>query len=195
MYTREVLERFQRVGADLYASGAISTHGGNLSMRFGDAVFITRRGSMLGHLQDGDVIETRIEACELDEDCSRELVVHRRIYEQTDARAIVHAHPTHTIFRSLVDDAIEPIDSEARYVFGTVPVLAPAETIASPEAAEMLGEALKEHAVAVLRSHGPFAKGATLEEAFYAVSALEISCHILDLRDATRLPLRGAETR
>jgi L-fuculose-phosphate aldolase len=190
VYTREILERFRMVGHDLYSSGAISTHGGNISMRFGDSVFITRRGSMLGHLNDGDVIETRIDACELDEDCSRELVVHRRIYQETDAKAIVHAHPTHTIFRSLVSDEIVPLDSEAKYVFGMVPVLAPQETIASPEAAEMLGLALKENQVAVLRSHGPFAKGESLEEAFYAVSALEISCHILDLRDATGLALK-----
>ena len=159
-------------------------------MRFGDAIFITRRGSMLGHLGDGDVIETRAEACELDEHCSRELVVHRQIYQETDARAIVHAHPTHTIFRSLVSDEIVPLDSEAKYVLGAVPVLAPSETIASPEAAEMLGETLKDHQVAILRSHGPFAKGQSLEEAFYAVSALEISCHILDLRDATGLTLK-----
>lgn len=190
VYTREILERFRTVGHDLYASGAISTHGGNLSMRFGDAVFITRRGSMLGHLSDGDVMETRIEACELDEHCSRELVVHRRIYQETDAKAIVHAHPTHTIFRSLVSDEIVPLDSEAKYVFGSVPVLAPDETIASPEAAEMLAAALKERRIAVLRSHGPFAKGESLEEAFYAVSALEISCHVLDLRDTTGLTLK-----
>ncbi len=61
-----------------------------------------------------------------------------------------------------------------------------AETIASPEAAVLLAEALTEHSVAVLRTHGPFARGASLEEAFYHVSALEASAHLLDLRDARR---------
>ncbi len=190
MHTKEIHKLFRMIGHDLYSSGAISTHGGNLSLRVDDTIYITRKGSMLGHLGDDDIIETHIDVCELDEHCSRELVVHRRIYQETDAKAIVHAHPTHTIFRSLVSDEIHPLDSEAKLVFGAVPVLAPAESIASPEAAEMLGHALKDQPVAVLRSHGPFAKGATMQEAFYAVSSLEISCHILDLRDSTGLALK-----
>ena len=182
----KVRESFERVGRDLFLTGAISSHGGNLSVRKGDRIFITRRGSMLGRLGDGDVVWTRMNACELDEVCSREIVVHRAIYEATDARAIVHAHPAHTIFRSIVDDTIEPIDSEGAYVFGeSVPVVEAAETIGSPEAAEKLAHVLGEHPVAVLRSHGPFAVGSTIEEAFYHVSALEISCQILDLRDST----------
>lgn len=181
----ERIERFRAIGRDLFLTGALSSHGGNLSERGGDRIFITRRGAMLGRLGDDDIVWTRMETCELDEDCSRELVVHRRIYEETDAQAIVHAHPVHTIHRSLVDDVIVPIDSEALYILGEVPVLAPAETIGSPEAAEMLGKVLAEKPIAVLRTHGPFARGSKLEEAFYHVSALEISCHLLDLQEAT----------
>jgi L-fuculose-phosphate aldolase len=115
-------------------------------------------------------------------------VVHRAIYAATDARAIVHAHPVHTIWRSMVADAIEPIDSESRYIFGdAVPVVTAEQTVASPEAATKLAEVLKHARIAVLRSHGPFSTGASLEEAFYHVSALEASCQILDLRDTTGL--------
>jgi L-fuculose-phosphate aldolase len=133
--------------------------------------------------------------CESDQTCSRELVVHRAVYAATDAAAIVHVHPIHTIFRSLVEDVIEPLDSEARLVLGSVPVLSARETIGSPEAAALLAEALQECSVAVLRGHGPFAAGDTLEDAFYAVSTLEASCRILDLRDSTGLPLREAGSR
>jgi L-fuculose-phosphate aldolase len=186
-----LLARFAEVGRDLFLTGAVTTHGGNLSVRDGDRIFISRRGSMLGRMRDGDVIETSIEPCAADEHCSRELVVHRAIYQATDAKAIVHAHTVHTIYRSFVADEIRPIDSESRYVIGlSVPVFAPAETIASPEAAEMLSEALGHLSVAVLRSHGPFAIGESLEEAFYRISALEASCQILDLRDTTGLPQR-----
>lgn len=182
---RDRIERFAELGRDLFLTGAVSSHGGNLSERDGDRIFITRRGAMLGRLSDTDIVWTYMEACDLDEPCSRELVVHRRIYEETDARAIVHAHPIHTIHRSLSSDAIVPADSEALLILGEVPVLAPAQSVASPEAAEMLGETLAEKPVAVVRSHGPFAKGASLEEAFYHVSALEVACHVLDLQDAT----------
>ena len=182
---RERIERFAAIGRDLFLTGAVSSHGGNLSERDGDRIYITRRGAMLGRIDEHDVVWTQMAACDLDEPCSRELVVHRRIYDETDARAIVHAHPVHTIHRSLSSDAIVPADSEALHILGEVPVLVSRETIGSPEAAEMLAEVLAEKPVAVLRSHGPFAVGETLEQAFYHVSALEVACHVLDLQEAT----------
>jgi L-fuculose-phosphate aldolase len=182
---RETIERFAAIGRDLFVSGAVSSHGGNLSERHGDRIVITRRGSMLGRLGEQDVVWTNLAACDRDEECSREIVVHRAIYEATEARAIVHAHTLHTVWRSMIADTIEPIDSEGLYVLGTVPVVEAAQTIASAEAGELLAAVLKEHPVAVLRTHGPFARGSTLEEAFYHVSALEASCQLLDIRDGS----------
>jgi len=180
-------EQFRDVGRDLFLSGAVTTHGGNLSVRDGDRILISRRGSALGRMRPDDITEATMTPCAEDAQCSRELVVHRAIYEACGAKAIVHAHTVHTIFRSMVADDIRPADSESRYVIGeSVPVCAPRETIASPEAAAMLAEAFSAGArVAVLRTHGPFAIGETLAEAFYHISCLEASCRILDLRDAT----------
>ena len=184
-------EQFRAIGEDIYAAGLISSHGGNISVRRDDRIVITRRGSMLGRLAESDLVTTGVAACADDEHCSRELVVHRAIYLASDAGAIVHAHPIHTVYRSLVADTIEPVDSESRYVIGaSIPVLAPRETIGSLQAAEMLAEAFAGGAkIAVLRSHGPFAVGATLEEAFYHITCLEASCRVLDLRDTVGLPL------
>lgn len=182
----ELFASFRDTGRDLFLTGAVSSHGGNLSVRIGDRILITRSGSMLGRLGRDDIVETAIDACPEDEGCSRELVVHRAIYRATDARAIVHAHTVHTIHRSLLSDVIVPLDSESKAILGDVPVVSAAQTIASPEAAEVLSAVLRDHRIAVLRTHGPFAIGATLEEAFYHVSCLEASAHILDLADATR---------
>lgn len=180
-------EKFRDVGRDLFLSGGVTTHGGNLSVRQGDDIFVSRRGSALGRMFPDDVTRASMSPCADDAECSRELVVHRAIYDACGATAIVHAHTVHTIFRSMIEDEIRPADSESRYVIGsTVTVCAPQETIASPEAASQLAEVFSAGAkIAVLRSHGPFAVGATLEEAFYHVSCLEASCRILDLRDAT----------
>jgi L-fuculose-phosphate aldolase len=178
---RELIGLFRDVGRDLFVAGRTTSHGGNMSVRDGGRVIITRRGSMLGRLTEDDLIETGIEPCAADERCSRELVVHRAIYAATDARAIVHAHPPHTVARSFASEAIVPADSEGLYVLGKVPVVSAVKTIASPEAAEVLARALTDAKVAVLRTHGPFAAGATLEEAFMHVSVLEASAVILDL--------------
>jgi len=183
-------ELFREVGRELFLSGHVTARHGNLSVREGDKIYITRSGSMLSRLEPGDVMSTRMEPSERDRGCSRELVVHRAVYRATDATAICHAHPPHTMFRSLVEDEIRPLDSEARFVIGeSVPVLVPKVKIGSPEAAEMLAEALKRVPVAVLRTHGPFAAGETLWDAWGIIGVLEESCHILDLRDGTGLPL------
>jgi L-fuculose-phosphate aldolase len=181
MIDRETLRVFRDIGRDIYVGGLTSSHGGNMSVRDGDRIVITRRGSMLGRLGDDDLVETGIEPCAADERCSREIVVHRAIYAACGARAIVHAHPPHTVARSLAHDTIVPADSEGLYVLGEVPVVEAATTIASAEAAAVLAEALRSIPVAVLRTHGPFATGASLEEAFMHVSVLEASAVILDL--------------
>lgn len=186
-------ERFQKVGRDLFVSGAVTSHGGNLSERDGDTIFISRRNSMLGRMVVGDVVAAGVEAGERDALCSRELVVHRAIYHACDAGAIVHAHTLSTIFRSLVDDAIRPIDSEAKYIFGgEVPIIRPSKTVGSEEGAALLADlfASGETVIAVMASHGPFAIGATLEEALYRVSALEASCALLNMLDSTGRTLR-----
>lgn len=175
------------MGRDLYASGAVSSHGGNMSVRTGDdRMLITRTGSMIGRLAPSDIIETGIVEAgdEADSRCSVELVVHRAIYAATGAGAIVHSHSIHTVVRSLIEDVIVPVDSESKLRLIDVPVVVSPQVIGSADAGEKLGKALRERKVAVLRSHGPFAVGQTLEDAWQALSCLEASCRILDWLEA-----------
>lgn len=182
-----MFEDFSWVGHDLYASGAVSSHGGNLSVRLpGDRMLITRTGSMIGRLTESDLIETSLTARddERDAECSVELVVHRAIYAATGAGAIVHAHAIHAVARSLITDVIVPVDSESLLRLESVPVVSSATTIGSPEAAAKLSESLRTCRVAVLKGHGPFAVGATLEDAYQAISCLEASCQVLNIIDS-----------
>jgi L-fuculose-phosphate aldolase len=182
-----MFEQFEWVGSDLYTSGAVSSHGGNLSVRLGrDRMLITRTGSMIGRLTADDLIDTSLTPCgdPRDPECSVELVVHRAIYAATGARAIVHAHAVETVARSFVDDVIVPVDSESKARLVDVPVVVAATTIGSAEAAEKLAAALRDRRVAVLRGHGPFAVGETLEDAYQAISCLEASCRVLNILDA-----------
>jgi L-fuculose-phosphate aldolase len=182
-----MFEQFAWVGHDLYASGAVSSHGGNLSTRLaGDRMLITRTGSMVGRLSAEDLIETTLSACgdPRDAECSVELVVHRAIYAATSAGAIVHAHAINTVARSLVEDVIVPVDSESLLRLRAVPVVTSATSVGSAEAGAKLAEALRGARVAVLRGHGPFAVGADLEDAYQAISCLEASCAILNILDS-----------
>ncbi len=184
-------EQFAQVGRDLFLSGAVSSHGGNMSVRVGDRMLITRRGSMLGRLTERDVIETGLAQDDSEVAlASTEIVVHRAVYAKTNALAIVHAHPVHTIVRSLVEDEVVPIDSEASYLLHKVPVFALALTAGSTQVADVVSDGLKEYKCVLLRGHGPFAIGTVLEEAFQWVSCLEAACRILNLRDSLGLPVK-----
>src|SRR5690554_481688 len=95
-------EQFRQVGRDLFLQNAVSSHGGNISVRIGDRILITRRGSVIHNLTESDIIETGV----YDDDsgvalASTELIVHREIYKKTTAMAIVHAHPVNAIALSL----------------------------------------------------------------------------------------------
>ncbi len=179
-----VLEQFQRIGRDLFVAGLVSSHGGNMSVRQGDRILITRRGSMLARLEERDVIEIGLEQNDANVTlASTEIIVHRAIYQATSALAIVHTHPPYAIAQSLVKDEIVPVDSEGSYLLHKVPVVAAELTAGSKEVAELLPRRLKEYDLVMLRGHGPFAIGHLLEEAYQLTSVLEMACRILTVAE------------
>ena len=174
-----MLEEFQRIGHALFLSGLVTSHGGNMSVRLGDRVIITRRGSQLGYLTDKDLIETGL----YEDDSyimltSSEIPVHRAIYLNTAALAIIHAHPRVAIALSLLEDEIVPVDVEGSYLLHKVPVVS-SEIASGSELAKVVSEALRQYKIVMVRGHGCFATGQILEEAYQWVSCLDESSEVL----------------
>lgn len=177
-----ILSQFQTVGRDLFTQGLISSHGGNLSIRLGDRLIITRRGSMLGCLEEADLIETGISKNDRSTPfASNELAVHRAIYQQTPALAIVHAHPSHAVALSLVETEIVPNDAEGRSMIGQVPVLGWNMEVKSGGLADVIAQALKQQRIVMVHGHGSFAIGQLLDGAYSYTTTLEESCRIICL--------------
>ena len=173
-----IIGQFQSVGRGLFTQGLVSSHSGNLSIRMGDNLIITRRGSQLGCLGENDLIETGIchnnRATPL---ASSELPVHRAIYRQTSAQAIVHAHPPHAVALSISGvDILCP--QEGLTGIGRVPVLGKGMDIVPGALAEAIAEAFKEHRIVMVFSHGSFAIGQLLEEAYGLTTGLEAGCQV-----------------
>ena len=174
-----MLEEFQRIGRDLFLSGITSSHGGNMSVRLGDRIIITRRGSQLGQLGAEDLIETGL----YEDDsqimlASSEVPVHRAIYLDTAALAIIHAHPRAAIALSLLEDEIVPVDTEGSYLLHKVPVVS-SEIASGPQLAEIVSASLKQYKIIMVRGHGCFATGQLLEEAYQWVSCLDESSLVI----------------
>ncbi|RJQ40838.1 MAG: fuculose phosphate aldolase [Nitrospiraceae bacterium] len=173
---------FNRIGRDLFLQGLNSSHSGNMSVRLGDRLVITRRGSMLHNLEEKDLIETGLHRNDSHITlASTEIGVHRAIYKNTPALAIVHAHPVYATALSLVEEEIIPIDSEGQYLLHRIPVLGFEHTVGSDEVARVLPEYLKEYKIVMIRGHGSFATGQLIEEAYQWTSSLENICKIIYL--------------
>jgi len=183
-----MLCQFQAVGHNLFTQGLVSYQSGNLSVRFGEQLVITHRGSTLGSMSEADLVETGIakndRATPL---ASRELAVHRCIYKKTSALAIVHAHPPYAVALSFVEQEIVPFDVEGQTLLGKVPILGREVAEKAVDLAEEIAEALIQHKVVLVQSHGSFAASQLLEEAYYYTSVLEQSCRLLYLLKALKV--------
>ncbi len=179
MIDERIYEQIRDIGRDLFVHNMISSHGGNISLRVGDRVVIKRRGAQLGRLKPSDLIETSIEKNDSGVVlASTELLVHRTIYKMTPALAVVHCHPRTAIALSLSRDEIVPVDNEASYLLKKVPVVTEEFASGTPEMANKVAAALQQYKIIMLRGHGSFATGQTLEEAFHWSSTLEEACQI-----------------
>jgi len=174
-----LVSEFADVGRILFEAGLNNSHSGNMSVRLGDRIVITRRGSMLAALKPDDLVVVGLST---DDSgialASTEVNVHRAIYTATSALAVVHTHPRSATALSFAMDSIVPVDVEGRYYFKRIPVLEVKKSIGSEELEGELPRLLKDFSVVMVKGHGAFAVGGTLEEGLQITHALEWSCDI-----------------
>lgn len=165
-----VLKEFQRFGSLLWERGLVSYQAGNISILHRNIIIIKKRGVSLGFLGKRDLVIAPLKGEMID--ASSELPTHQAIYKNTDARAVIHCHPPHAVILSLIFDEINPVDTEAPILIGNkIPVIK-----GSPED---IAEVLKDHKIVIVKGHGSFARGKSLEEAFSITTTLEYSSYIL----------------
>lgn len=169
---------FERIGKRLFAEHLVGGNFGNISMRSGkEGFFIKRSGTYLDVAAEPVFVTFKGDAPPA---ASSEYRVHLEVYRQTRFEAIVHAHPPCAIALSLVMDEIIPEDSEGKMFCPKIPVV---EGIpGSQELAVNVSHALSSSKLVVVRGHGTFAAGMTLDEAFVYTSLAEHSCRILSLK-------------
>jgi L-fuculose-phosphate aldolase len=172
-----VLNTFQDLGRDMFLTGLVGSHTGTMSVRSDGRAIISRRGAMLGRLQEGDLIEF-----DVDQDCPDDVpddaIVHQLVYRSTDAQAVIYARPSATMGLALIDDRLSPANGEGEEVLGTAPVLIAQRAIGSSEMANLVSRTLKDNRIVAIRGLGVFARGETLEDAFRVVSLLEEMCKV-----------------
>jgi len=172
-------ETVAKFGRKLVQGGLTHAHFGNISVRNPEGLLITRRGSMLDEIDESMTVQ-----CSLDREdssdsaASSELIVHRRIYLQTSAGAIIHAHSPYAVALSMLsrENCLQPRDEESKLSLGVIPLVN--GVTGSEELAANLAEALQSRKAAIARGHGTFAVGSSLEEAYINICTVEYSCQV-----------------
>ncbi|MGI5876606.1 MAG: aldolase [Dethiobacteria bacterium] len=168
-----------KFGRKVVEYGLTGSHFGNISVRAGDSIIITRSGSMLDEINENMVVECHLyqENC-FDTIASSEIIVHRRVYQETSALAIVHVHSPFAVILSLLaeEDFLTPEDTESKYFLHRIPLIRGG--VGSAELAQNLAEALSSYKAAIARGHGTFATGKILEEAYVHACSVEHACKV-----------------
>ena len=169
-----IVEQFQQTGEDLIKLGLTTTHGGNMSVRHSGRMIITAHFAMVGRLGPGDLLEVplREEMDHMTSNVSNDAGLHQLIYRFTPAAAIIHAHPAHAVAASFDGDMITPQDLEGSFFLKGIPVVNP------DEVNSRIPQVLQTNVAALVRGHGCYVVGRTLNEALAYVSALGFSCQV-----------------
>ena len=175
----KMLEKFQQVGNALFIMGLNHSHSGNISFRNGNKIYITRRGSMKGFLKKTDIICIEQKKSAMDNLSSTEVNVHKAIFRNVSANAIVHCHPPMATALSINRNALIPIDVEGRITLPKIPVLKCQKATASKELEDKLPPLLKKYKSVIIKGHGLFAVGQSLEDAFHYATLTEYIAKIL----------------
>ena len=135
---------------------------------------------MLGNLAAEDLVTTSLDPTDDERQrASSEIDVHLKIYQRTTHTAIAHGHALSAVAVGWLTDWIVPIDVEGAYYHGGIPVLEYNPATASSVLGEAIGTVLSREPVVVLRGHGVFAGGLTLEQAFQRITSVNDSAELI----------------
>lgn len=221
-----VFPRFNAVGAALMRADLNNSHSGNMSLRdpcSPQRFFITASGAACGALTQDDIVPVRFSDLAWDgaKRPSTETNTHRRVLELPGVNACVHCHaktataislesPQKPLFLQPLPDppageavwVFQPTDFFGALLIGAVTVGAYTGSVGSDEMQMRVPRYLRDHPLTLVRGHGPFARGGSLNECLCYLSVLENSARLamtlrrrgIDLGPLQRLLLEEGPT-
>ena len=177
----EILNEIATVGGYTVERGLVDSFFGNISAVNGDVIYISQTAASL------DELPGCIDPVPMDNrtttgiTASSELAAHRRVYELTDARVILHGHPKFAVVMSMLCDEQEcPVtdcwkDCAKVRLLGDTPVVA--GEIGAGGLAKRMPPVIGGPGKAIVYGHGVFTIGRTgFAEALRAMVDVENWC-------------------
>jgi L-fuculose-phosphate aldolase len=190
-----------------------NTHSGNMSCRDpqdANRFWITASGAACGALSPADLVAVRYDDLRHEGRArpSSETNTHRRVLQLPGANACIHCHaiastllgfetPQKPILllgpepeeSDLKQSIFQPLDVWGASLIGAVTVGTYQDTVGSSEMEQRIPVGLRQAPVTIVKGHGPFARGQSLEQCLHYLSVLENSAVV-----AMALRRRGIET-
>jgi len=160
----------------LYDRGLVSSLGGNLSARSMRGILITPSGSPKWKVGAEDIVEVDMEGKVISGRAkpSSELPSHLLIYRsREDVFSVAHAHPPHAVALANAGILIGPLHATPEEVlYLKSPVVL---EFAPPGAktAEAISGSVQKSDIIIVKNHGVFSMGRSIEEAIAKIEILE----------------------
>ncbi len=175
---KEIKESIIKIGRAMLDLGFQNTHSGNISVRAGDEIYITKTGSMKGHLQERDIVlpglfEPKYGLFQ----SSSETGTHRKILEYSGSA--LHAHSLPATLLSYITNSVKPLDYLGKNYIGEFPVVEFERPVGSKEMEDEIPKILRERPVMIVKTHGPFVRGENVYDAFFKLNIVDYTSEIL----------------
>jgi len=196
-----VFQLMRDIGRAIMLTYGNNTHSGNMGVRDKDdrdLFYVTASGAQLGALIPSDIVPLRFSHVSWgDARASTESTIHRRIMSLPGVEAAIHAHYINAI--SVTFDTKErenflhyegaiggrdefafvPIDATGAHLLGVVPSGVYLEAVGSKEMDERIPAYLAANRVTLVKGHGPFVRGESLEECLHLLGLVDASAKLL----------------
>jgi ribulose-5-phosphate 4-epimerase/fuculose-1-phosphate aldolase len=206
-----VYEDFRRVGDALRRVNGNNTNSGNLSARDPedpDRFYTTATGSQIGGLILRDIVPVRFsEVSWGDGRATTESNIHRRVLGIPGVNSCIHCHhiastvmsfdgrESQMFLRYLGDDpqgnqefVFQPVDIHGASILGGVKTGTYKQPVGSLEMENRIPKYLADGPITLVRGHGPFTRGTSLEDCLRHLSVFESSATL-----ALNLARRGVK--
>lgn len=178
----EILDEIERVGRYTVERGLVDSFFGNISAQAGELIYISQTAASLDELRGCIDPVPADNSSTTGITASSELLAHRKIFEETGARVILHGHPKFAVIMSMLCDrkkecAIKDCWKECPHVrdLGGTPVVA--GEIGAGGLAKRVPPVIGTSGSAIVYGHGVFTLGRTgFTEAFKSMVDVENFC-------------------
>lgn len=155
--------------------GCNDSHSGNASFRYQNTVWVTPTGCCADLLSEDDLIPCQFDAPP-SAGASLDARLHLAVYAKNpQAQCVLHSHGPHTVAMTLDGRDFRPLDFEGQYYFDTVPVISMRFDDYITKSPQRVAENLSQHHITVVRGHGVYACGITINLAYKWSCSLELS--------------------